>query len=205
MVGCRYLTDDCLDGGTRSTTPALFGVRFAGPGMDFLSLSRGGKFEDAKQPKIGRAAYPYTGPAGYECMPTAISDAQGPFGRNRRRRRTRSASGPRGRATNADRRRGRHLRPSSRPKRILDAARRTSIAAARQSLADPDWFRKMRLGRGDAGPALHLHELLRGLDQMHKQVTCQLWDRESLDEPDVPKSKDGRRRLIPPAWSPDGP
>ena len=38
--------------------------------MDFLSLSRGGKFEDAQQPKIGEAVYPYTGPSGYECMPT---------------------------------------------------------------------------------------------------------------------------------------
>src|SRR4029450_9492607 len=50
--------------------------------MDFVSLSRGGKFEDAKQPKVGAAAYPYTGPSGYECMPTIYSDARGPFGGN---------------------------------------------------------------------------------------------------------------------------
>src|SRR5262249_40216976 len=43
---------------------------------------KGGKFEDAKQPKVGWAAYPYTGPSGYECMPTVISDARGPFLRN---------------------------------------------------------------------------------------------------------------------------
>ena len=38
--------------------------------MDFLSISKGGKFEDAKQPKVGWAVYPYTGPDGHECMPT---------------------------------------------------------------------------------------------------------------------------------------
>jgi hypothetical protein len=61
---------------------AYFGIEFARAGMDFLSLSRGGKFEDAKQPKVGAAAYPYTGRSGYECMPQYISDERGPFGRN---------------------------------------------------------------------------------------------------------------------------
>ena len=45
--------------------------------MDFLSLSRGGKFDDARQPKVGEAAYPYTGRSGYECMPSYYSDARG--------------------------------------------------------------------------------------------------------------------------------
>ena len=38
---------------------------------------------------------------------------------------------------------------------------------------------------------------------MHKQVTCQLWDREDLEEPGLLKSRDGRRRLVAPAWSPE--
>ena len=50
--------------------------------MDFLSTSRGGKFDDAARPAVNAAAYPYTGPSGYECMPQFISDARGPFGRN---------------------------------------------------------------------------------------------------------------------------
>ena len=60
----------------------FFGRAFARAGMDFLSLSRGGKFDDARKPRVGQAVYPYTGPSGYECMPTVISDEQGPFGRN---------------------------------------------------------------------------------------------------------------------------
>ena len=62
----------------------FFGVEFARANMDFISTSRGGKFDDAKQPNVGAAAYPYTGPSGYECMPQYISDERGPFGRNTR-------------------------------------------------------------------------------------------------------------------------
>ena len=81
-VGCRFLSEDCVEGGNTVEDSAYFGVEFARAGFDFLSLSRGGRFEDAAQPKIGEAAYPYTGPSGYECMPQYVSDDRGPFGRN---------------------------------------------------------------------------------------------------------------------------
>ena len=81
-VGCRFLTDEIVDRGSGIEDARFFAVEFARAGMDFLSLSRGGKFDDAKQPKVGWAAYPYTGRSGYECMPSYLSDAQGPWGRN---------------------------------------------------------------------------------------------------------------------------
>ena len=74
VVGCRYLSKDCIEDGSTVDDAAFFGVEFSRAGMDFLSLSRGGKFEDAKQPKVGGASYPYTGRSGYECMPQYISD-----------------------------------------------------------------------------------------------------------------------------------
>src|SRR5256885_8221740 len=81
-LGCRFLADEIIEGGNRPGDAAFFGVELARAGMDFLSLSRGGKFEDAKQPKIGHAAYPYTGPSGHECMPTTNAPPPRPFGRN---------------------------------------------------------------------------------------------------------------------------
>src|SRR5262252_598042 len=81
-VGCRFLAEECIDGGNEVDDAVYFGVAFARAGMDFISTSRGGKFDDAKQPAIGTAAYPYTGRSGYECMPQFISDERGPFGRN---------------------------------------------------------------------------------------------------------------------------
>ncbi|MFN0243766.1 MAG: NADH:flavin oxidoreductase, partial [Planctomycetota bacterium] len=75
---------------------------------------------------------------------------------------------------------------------------------ARQSLADPDWWRKMELGRGDEVRRCVFTNYCEGLDQKHQQVTCQLWDRD-FTEPDVArdeiaKSHDGKRRLVPPGW-----
>ena len=74
VVGCRMLSDEIIDGGSRVDDAVFFATEFARAGMDFISLSRGGKFDDAKQPKVGWAAYPYTGRSGYECMPQYLSD-----------------------------------------------------------------------------------------------------------------------------------
>ncbi len=82
VVGCRFLAEECVLGGNAAEDAAWFGAELARAGMDYLSLSRGGKFEDAKQPRVGWSRYPYTGPSGYECMPTVRSDERGPFGRN---------------------------------------------------------------------------------------------------------------------------
>src|SRR6185295_19337302 len=81
-VGVRFLGDEAIEGGSHVEDAVYFGVEFARAGFDYLSISKGGKFDDAKQPKIGHAVYPYTGRSGYECMPTVISDERGPFGRN---------------------------------------------------------------------------------------------------------------------------
>src|SRR5204863_4711350 len=81
-LGLRFLGDEVIDEGNRVDDAEFFALEFARAGVDFLSVSKGGKFEDAAQPKVGAAAYPYTGPSGYECMPTVRSDERGPFGRN---------------------------------------------------------------------------------------------------------------------------
>ena len=55
-VGCRFLSDEIIGDGSHLDDALFFGVEFARAGMDFLSLSRGGKFDDAKPPKVGWAA-----------------------------------------------------------------------------------------------------------------------------------------------------
>ena len=200
-VGCRFLSEECIAGGSALDDARYFGVELARAGMDFLSLSRGGKFEDAKQPKIGRAAYPYTGPSGYECMPTAISDAQGPFGRN---------IGPASAIRSAVRQAGFEtpvvvvggIATFEQAESILERNEADVVGSARQSLADPDWFLKVATGRGEEVRRCIFTNYCEGLDQMHKQVTCQLWDRLDLTAPEVRKSSDGKRRLEPPPWNP---
>jgi dimethylglycine catabolism A len=199
LVGCRFLADECIVNGSDVADAAYFGVEFARAGMDFLSLSRGGKFDDAAQPKVGWAAYPYTGRSGYECMPQYISDARGPFGRNIDATATiHDAVRAAGLATPIVLAGGMH--GFEQAEALLRADKADIIAFARQALADPDWFRKVRSGRGDEVIVCLYTNYCEGLDQKHKQVTCELWDRERLDEPGVRLSRDGRRRLIAPDW-----
>ena len=201
VVGCRFLADECVAGGSTAEDAAWFGAELARAGVDYLSLSRGGKFEDAKQPRVGWARYPYTGPSGYECMPTVRSDERGPFGRNRE-------------ATRAVReavRAAAHSTPVvlsggvstfEQAEELLRSGAADVVASARQSLADPDWFRKLRLGLGDQVRRCVFTNYCEGLDQVHKPVTCKLWDHLDLDADDTPRTADGRRRLVAPAWEP---
>jgi 2,4-dienoyl-CoA reductase-like NADH-dependent reductase (Old Yellow Enzyme family) len=202
VVGCRFLADECIAGGNTADDAPAIGLAFARDGMDFVSLSRGGKFDDAAQPKVGEATYPYTGRSGYECMPGHISDAAGPFGRNveatARVREVLRAAGLRTPVVVAG---GMH--GFRQAETLLQEGRADIVGFARQALADPDWFRKVRAGRGDAVRLCEYTNYCEGLDQKHKQVTCQLWDRTGLDAPGVTRARDGRRRLVAPGWEPD--
>jgi len=199
-VGCRMLCDEIIEGGSHVDDAAWFARRLAAAGIDYVSLSTGGKFEDAQQPKVGEAAYPYTGRSGWECMPTTIADQRGPFGRNvGRQAEVRRAVREAGYATPIVICGG--IRDFDQAEGYLRDGAGDIIAAARQSLADPDWFRKLRLGRGDTIRACIYRNYCEALDQKHRKVTCQLWDRLDLDEEGAPLADDGRRRLVAPPWS----
>jgi 2,4-dienoyl-CoA reductase-like NADH-dependent reductase (Old Yellow Enzyme family) len=201
VVGCRLLGDECIPGGNTAEDAAWFGAEFARAGLDYLSLSRGGKFEDAKQPRVGWARYPYTGPSGYECMPTVRSDERGPFGRNREATRAvREAVRAAGCRTPVVMSGG--ISTFEQAEELLRAGVADVIASARQSLADPDWFRKLRLGLGHEVRRCVFTNYCEGLDQVHKPVTCKLWDHADLDGDDAPRTEDGRRRMVAPAWEP---
>ena len=202
-VGCRFLSDECIEGGNTVDDARYFALEFAQAGMDFLSLSRGGKFDDAKQPLVGWAAYPYTGRSGYECMPGYISDDFGPFGRNIEPvAQIKAAVNGAGYNTPVVVIGGIH--GFQQAEALIREGKADIIGAARQSLADPDWFLKLRLGKGDQVRVCEYTNYCEGLDTKHKQVTCQLWDRLQLDTQDVALSRDGRRRLVAPEWDSSG-
>ena len=202
VVGCRFLTEDCIENGSSTDDSSFFAQQFAAAGMDFVSTSRGGKFDDAKQPIVGDAAYPYTGPSGYECIPGYLSDAFGPFGRN---------FGATAKVRTAIRNKGFNtpvvvtggIHDYQQAQSLLESGTADVIGLARQSLADPDWFFKLRTGRGDEIRGCEYTNYCEGLDRKHKQVTCQLWDRTDLDEPGITRSRDNRRRLVAPHWQSD--
>ncbi|HEU4434405.1 MAG TPA: NADH:flavin oxidoreductase [Pyrinomonadaceae bacterium] len=199
VVGVRFLADEVIAGGSRVEDAAYYAVEFARAGFDFLSLSKGGKFEDAQQPKVGQAVYPYTGKSGYECMPTVLSDEAGPFGRSvplvagiKR------AVNEAGFTTPVVATGG--ISTFAQAEEILRLGQADIVGMARQVLADPDWFVKVKLGRGSEVRRCTYTNYCEALDQAHRPVTCKLWDRVDLDEPGIATVDDGRRRLEPPAW-----
>jgi dimethylglycine catabolism A len=195
VVGVRFLADEVIAGGSRVEDAIYYAQQFAAAGFDFLSLSKGGKFEDAQQPKVGQAVYPYTGQSGYECMPTVLSDAVGPFGRSvplvaaiKRAVNDTPVVATGGIST------------FEQAEEILRKGQADIVGMARQALADPDWFEKVRVGRGDEVRRCTYTNYCEALDQAHRPVTCKLWDRVDLDEPGIATVDEGRRRLEPPPW-----
>ena len=197
VVGCRMLGDEVIAGGTGPDEAAAIAVALAAAGLDFVSVSKGGKFEDARQPKVGAAAYPYTGRSGYECMPTIYSDARGPFGRNLPlARAVRAALRAAGLATPVVGAGG--IASFEQAERALADGDCDIVASARQTLADPDWFAKLERGDGAQVRRCEFTNYCEALDQQHQPVTCKLWDRIDLDAPGVARSADGKRRLVAP-------
>jgi 2,4-dienoyl-CoA reductase-like NADH-dependent reductase (Old Yellow Enzyme family) len=199
VIGARFLGDEVIAGGNRLDTAVYFGVEFAKAGLDYLSISKGGKFEDAEQPKIGQAVYPYTGQSGYECMPTTLSDERGPFGRSVPLvAKIKHAVNAAGLTTPIVATGG--ITTFAQAEAILQHGDADIVGLARQALADPDWFIKVKLGRGHEIRRCTYTNYCEALDQAHRQVTCKLWDRKELDEAGIAMAADGRRRLLAPKW-----
>ena len=199
VVGVRFLGDEVIAGGSRVDDASYFGVEFARAGFDFLSISKGGKFEDAQPPKVGHAVYPYTGQSGYECMPTVLSDQTGPFGRSV------PLVAAIKRAVNEA---GCHtpvvatggISTFDQAETILRNGDADIVGFARQALADPDWFVKVKRGRGAEVRRCTYTNYCEALDQAHRPVTCKLWDRLDLNEEGLATVDEGRRRLLAPEW-----
>jgi 2,4-dienoyl-CoA reductase-like NADH-dependent reductase (Old Yellow Enzyme family) len=193
LVGCRYLGsedilgDDGLLQGNDLAEASRIGVALARAGLDFLSISRGGKFDDAKQPKVGEAAYPYTGHSGHVCIPRQKSD---PPGVN-----TFLAEGIRAavRAAGFDTpvvTAGKIVTREA-AEAILREGRADLVGMARALLADPDLPRKWQAGRDADVRACVFCPFCEEEDERHRVVTCTLW----------PKGTSGpRHRLTPAVW-----
>jgi 2,4-dienoyl-CoA reductase-like NADH-dependent reductase (Old Yellow Enzyme family) len=195
VVGCRFLgSEDILGedghiGGNTIDDACAIGVALARAGLDFLSVSRGGKFDDAKQPPVGEAAYPYTGHSGHTCIPR---DKGTPFGVN-----VPLAAAIRGAVRAAGLTTpvvaSGKIVAFEQAEAILRAGQADLVGMARALLADPDLPRKWRAGADDAQRTCVFCPFCEEEDQHHRLVTCTLW----------PKGPGGvRSRVTPGPWAP---
>jgi hypothetical protein len=117
-------------------------------------------------------------------MPTELSDAPGPFARNApAQARVRAAireAGLRAPGVVAG-----EIATFDRTEALLARRDADLVASARQTLCDPDGFEKARLGLDNQVLRCLFTNYCEALDQRHRAVTCQRWDRLELDTPGV--------------------
>jgi 2,4-dienoyl-CoA reductase-like NADH-dependent reductase (Old Yellow Enzyme family) len=191
-IGIRFDGEECIKGGYGLTESKYMALRFAQLGADYISISAGGKFEDAVH-KEGEPLYPYTGYSGDRTMPPASY----PYAAN-----VYLAEGIRA-FVNAHGYRtpivttGKIHTPQL-AEEVLAAGKADIVGFARALLADPDWPKKARAGHEDTIVRCIYGNVCKNLDENFKQVRCgSLWPRRYLHAPEAPGDHD------PPAW-PDG-
>ncbi len=176
-VGLRFDAEECIRHGYSVGESSEFAVRFAELGAAYVSLSAGGKFEDA-QHREGKPLYPYTGYSGDRCMPgDTYPDAANLWmadhvrGELRRRGHTTPVLGA-GKIGTADL-----------AERVLADGRCDIVGMARALLADPYLPAKVAAGRGAEVVRCIYCNVCKSLDENFKTVVCYLWPRGSTQAP----------------------
>lgn len=176
-VGVRFLADEFIKDGFTVNDAKLIGLRLAELGAAYLSLSVGGKFEDAIHAP-GQVPYPYTGYSGDRCMPgnwypnvphahfsaeiKAYVKAHGYD----------TPVATTGKISNPDD-----------AEALLADGKVDIIGIARGLLADPDWPRKVRAGERDRIIRCDYCNVCKHLDGTHTRVICSLWPQGALQAP----------------------
>ncbi len=176
-VGVRFLADEFIKDGYTVSDAKLIGLRLAELGAAYLSLSVGGKFEDAIHAP-GQVPYPYTGYSGDRCMPGAwypnvphahfsaeIKAYVKAHGYDTPVATTGKISDP------------------DDAEALLAAGKVDIIGIARGLLADPDWPTKVRAGERDRIIRCDYCNVCKHLDGTHMRVICSLWPQGALQAP----------------------
>ena len=182
-IGIRYDGEEAIKDGYSVGEASTIAQRFAAIGVEYLSLSAGGKFEDAIH-RVGEPLYPYTGYSGDRCMP----GVHYPDGLNvylaegvRAALRSRALQTP---VVTTGK-----IRTPEFAEQILQDERADLIGMARQLLADPDWPVKVREGRGDAVVPCVYNNVCKALDERFHRVRCTLWRKHDLHAPEPSKDR----------------
>lgn len=183
-VGARFLADEMIKDGYSLEDSKRIALRMAQLGMEYISLSVGGKFEDAVH-RDGEPLYPYTGYSGDRCMPGATypklphvhyADAIKTYVNSKSYSTPIVSVGKINDPVDAE--------------SLLANGQADMIGMARQLLADPDWVRKIEDGRVDQITKCIYCNVCKSLDERFKEVHCFLWPKGYRQAPDDDPSAD---------------
>ena len=176
-VGVRFDAEECIKNGYTLSDSREMALRMAKLGCDWVSVSAGGKFEDAIH-KPGEPLYPYTGYSGDRCMPSVnypdganiyLSEGIKSYLNQKGYRVPVVATGK--------------IRTPALAESILVESRADLIGMARALLADPDWPRKVIEGRSDKIVRCVYGNVCKALDENFRKVRCVLWPKGALQAP----------------------
>jgi 2,4-dienoyl-CoA reductase-like NADH-dependent reductase (Old Yellow Enzyme family) len=191
-VGVRMNAEEFIRGGYTIEEGKLIALRHAQLGCDYVSLSVGGKFEDAEH-HPGKVKHAYSGYSGERAMPDAWYPDMPHVGRAAAIKAFVNAKGFATPIVTA----GKIWRPED-AEAVLAEGKADIVGIARQLLADPDWPNKVRRGEADRSITCDYCNVCKVKDGEHEQVVCFLWPKGALQAP--PDLGPGEA----PQWGADG-
>lgn len=191
-IGLRFVGDEHIRGGYTVKDAGPIAVALARGGADIVSLSAGGKFEDARKIE-GEPPYPYTGYSGDRCMPGAAYPEGANLGIPTAVRAAVRAAGLDTPIVAAGKIATKEFAES-----VVSEGHGDLVGLARALLADPDLPKKWRLGESDRVVRCLYGNVCKALDESFKRVDCTLWPK---GKGQAPESDD----RVPPTWTvPEG-
>ena len=177
-VGIRFNVEEFLKTGYTVEESELIALRLAELGFDYLSLSAGGKFEDALHIP-GQVLFPYTGYSGERCMPGQWFPAALNVPLAARVKSFLRKNGFDTPVAIAGK-----LSDPADAERVLTEGLADFIGIARGLLADPDWPHKVRRGELERIVRCDYCNVCRNLDGTHNVVVCTLWPQGMIQAPE---------------------
>jgi hypothetical protein len=176
-VGVRFLAEEAIKDGYALPDAQRIALRMAQLGVDYISLSIGGKFEDAIH-KPGQPLYPYTGYSGDRCMPgdwyPPLPHADHAAGIKRYI----NAKGYGTPVVSVGK-----ISDPGEAEGLLADGKADLIGMARQLLSDPDWVRKVEEERPDKIIRCIYCNVCKQLDENFRLVSCFLWPKGAIQAP----------------------
>ncbi len=192
-IGVRFLADEMIKDGYTIEDSRLIALRMAQLGVDYISLSVGGKFEDAILQE-GLPPYPYTGYSGERCMPGASFPKLPHVHYAASIKKLINDKGYNIPVISA----GKINNPDD-AEQLLRDGKADMIGMARQLLVDPNWPRKVAMGREHDIVRCVYCNVCKQLDEKFLKVTCFLWPKDYIQPPEYDPD------AILPIWETENP
>jgi len=176
-LGVRFNVEEFIKNGYTVVDSKVIAERLAELGAAYISLSAGGKFEDAVHTP-GQVLYPYNGYSGDRCMPgdwlprglhaSLASEVKSHLVSEGHRVPIAAAG---------------KLDAPQDAERMIAEGRADIVGVARGLLADPDWPIKVKRGELDRIVQCDYCNVCKALDGTHRTVICALWPQGSIQAP----------------------